>query len=139
MANIKSQIKRNRQNEKRVERNKAVRTALKTSTKKIRAAVDAGDAEEATARQREAARSLDKAVAKGIVHKRTAARRKSRLAKEAGLRFDWQARRYQQQARNFSMVQLVALHDRITEVDRALKSGAIGEVVMPTLVTSIAG
>jgi small subunit ribosomal protein S20 len=83
MANIKSQIKRNRQNEKRVERNKAVRTALKTSTKKIRAAVDAGDAEEATARQREAARSLDKAVAKGIVHKRTAARRKSRLAKAA--------------------------------------------------------
>jgi small subunit ribosomal protein S20 len=81
MANIKSQIKRNKQNEKRAERNKAVRTALKTSTKKIRTAVDAGDAEEAQARQRETARSLDKAVAKGIVHKRTAARRKSRLAK----------------------------------------------------------
>jgi small subunit ribosomal protein S20 len=84
MANIKSQIKRNKQNEKRAERNKAVRTALKTSTKKIRTAVDAGDAEEAQARQRETARSLDKAVAKGIVHKRTAARRKSRLAKAAG-------------------------------------------------------
>jgi small subunit ribosomal protein S20 len=83
MANIKSQIKRNRQNEKRAERNKAVRTALKTSTKKIRTAVDAGDAEEAQARQRETARSLDKAVAKRIVHKRTAARRKSRLAKAA--------------------------------------------------------
>jgi small subunit ribosomal protein S20 len=83
MANIKSQIKRNKQNEKRGERNKAVRTALKTSTKKIRTAVDAGDAEEAMARQREAARALDKAVAKGIVHKRTAARRKSRLAKAA--------------------------------------------------------
>jgi small subunit ribosomal protein S20 len=81
MANIKSQIKRNKQNEKRGERNKAVRTALKTSTKKIRTAVDAGDAEEAQAGQREAARALDKAVAKGIVHKRTAARRKSRLAK----------------------------------------------------------
>ena len=81
MANIKSQIKRNKQNEKHAERNKAVRTALKTSTKKIRTAVDAGDAEEAQARQRETARSLDKAVAKGIVHKRTAARRKSRLAK----------------------------------------------------------
>jgi small subunit ribosomal protein S20 len=81
MANIKSQIKRNKQNEKRAERNKAVRTALKTSTKKIRTAVDAGDAQEATARQRENARALDKAVAKGIVHKRTAARRKSRLAK----------------------------------------------------------
>ena len=84
MANIKSQIKRNKQNEKHAERNKAVRTALKTSTKKIRAAVDAGDAEEAQARQRETARSLDKAVAKGIVHKRTAARRKSRLAKAVG-------------------------------------------------------
>jgi small subunit ribosomal protein S20 len=45
--------------------------------------VDAGDAEEATALQREAARALDKAVAKGIVHERTAARRKSRLAKAA--------------------------------------------------------
>jgi small subunit ribosomal protein S20 len=84
MANIKSQIKRNKQNEKRAERNKAVRTALKTSTKKIRTAVDSGDAEEAQARQRETARSLDKAVAKGIVHKRTAARRKSRLAKAVG-------------------------------------------------------
>jgi small subunit ribosomal protein S20 len=83
MANIKSQIKRNKQNEKRAERNKAVRTALKTSTKKIRTAVNAGDAEEAQVRQRETARSLDKAVAKGIVHKRTAARRKSRLAKAA--------------------------------------------------------
>jgi small subunit ribosomal protein S20 len=84
MANIKSQIKRNKQNEKRAERNKAVRTALKTSSKKIRTAVGAGDAEEAQARQRENARALDKAVAKGIVHKRTAARRKSRLAKAAG-------------------------------------------------------
>jgi DNA polymerase III subunit delta len=63
----------------------------------------------------------------------------AQVAKEAGLRFDWQARRYQQQARNFSLAQLVAIHDRITEADRALKSGAIGEVVMPTLVTSIAG
>jgi DNA polymerase-3 subunit delta len=62
----------------------------------------------------------------------------AQVAKEAGLRFDWQARRYQQQARNFSMVQLVALHERITEADRALKSGAAGDVVMPTLVTAIA-
>jgi small subunit ribosomal protein S20 len=83
MANIKSQIKRNRQNAKRAERNKAVRTSLKTSTKKVRAGVAAGDAEESTARQREAARALDKAAGKGIVHKRTAARRKSRLAKAA--------------------------------------------------------
>jgi DNA polymerase III subunit delta len=63
----------------------------------------------------------------------------SQVAKEAGLRFDWQARRYQQQARNFSMFQLVTLHDRITEADRALKSGATGDVVMPSLVTAIAG
>jgi small subunit ribosomal protein S20 len=83
MANIKSQIKRNKQNEKRGERNKTVRTALKTSTKKVRAAVTAGDAEEAIALQREAARALDKAVSKGIVHHRTAARRKSRLARAA--------------------------------------------------------
>jgi DNA polymerase-3 subunit delta len=62
----------------------------------------------------------------------------AQVAKEAGLRFDWQARRYQQQARNFSMAQLVTVHDRITEADRALKSGATGDVVMPTLVTSIA-
>jgi len=84
MANIKSQIKRNRQNAKREQRNKAVRTALKTSTKKVRLAVASGDADEATARQREAARALDKAAARGIVHPRTAARRKSRLAKAAG-------------------------------------------------------
>ncbi len=83
MANIKSQIKRNKQNEKRGERNKTVRTALKTSTKKVRLAITSGDAEAATTQQREAARALDKAVAKGIVHKRTAARRKSRLAKAA--------------------------------------------------------
>jgi small subunit ribosomal protein S20 len=81
MANIKSQKKRNRQNEKRGERNKTVRTALKTSTKKVRVAIAAGEADGATALQREAARALDKAVSKGIVHKRTAARRKSRLAK----------------------------------------------------------
>jgi small subunit ribosomal protein S20 len=83
MANIKSQIKRNRQNAKRAERNKAVRTALKTSTKKVRVAVAGGDADAAAGQAREAARALDKAVSRGIVHKRTAARRKSRLAKAA--------------------------------------------------------
>ena len=83
MANIRSQIKRNRQNAKRQERNKAVRTALKTSTKKVRQAVEAGDVETARILQRETARALDKAVSRGIVHHRTAARRKSRLAKAA--------------------------------------------------------
>jgi DNA polymerase III subunit delta len=60
------------------------------------------------------------------------------VAKQAGLRFDWQARRYQQQATNFSLQELVALHDRIAEADRALKSGAPGDVVMPTLIAAIA-
>jgi DNA polymerase III subunit delta len=62
----------------------------------------------------------------------------SQLAKAAGLRFDWQARRYQQQARNFSLAQLVTIHGRIVEADRALKSGATGDVVMPALVAAIA-
>jgi small subunit ribosomal protein S20 len=83
MANIKSQIKRNRQNEKRAERNKAVRTALKTSTKKVRVTAAGGDSDGATERAREASRDLDKAASRGIVHKRTAARRKSRLARAA--------------------------------------------------------
>lgn len=81
MANIKSQIKRNRQNAKRHERNKAAKSALKTSTKKVQSAVAGGDADAATEQFREVARALDKAASKGILHKRTAARRKSRLAK----------------------------------------------------------
>jgi DNA polymerase-3 subunit delta len=60
------------------------------------------------------------------------------LARAAGLRFDWQARRYQQQARNYSMEQLIFLHERLVEADRAMKSGASADVVMPTLVTAIA-
>jgi small subunit ribosomal protein S20 len=83
MANIKSQIKRNKQNEKRNERNKAVRTSLKTATKKVQVSVTEGDAEAAQANAHEAARALDKAASKGVVHKRTAARRKSRLMKSA--------------------------------------------------------
>jgi small subunit ribosomal protein S20 len=83
MANIKSQIKRNHQNERRRERNKSVRSALKTSTKKARTAVAEGDAGTAQARTLEATRALDKAASKGVIRKRTAARRKSRLAKAA--------------------------------------------------------
>jgi small subunit ribosomal protein S20 len=82
MANIKSQIKRNKQNETRRERNKAVKSALKTSQKKVQTAISDGDADEAVARQREAARALDKAASKGVLHKRTVARKKSRLAKQ---------------------------------------------------------
>ena len=80
VANIKSQIKRNRQNEAARVRNKTVRTSLKTSAKKVRSAAGA---DEAQALYRDAARSLDKAASKGVLHKRTAARRKSRLARAA--------------------------------------------------------
>jgi small subunit ribosomal protein S20 len=83
VANIKSQIKRNRQNVKAHERNKAVRTSLKTATKKARSAIAAGDAEAASAHARAASKAYDEAVSKGIVHKRTAARHKSRLVKAA--------------------------------------------------------
>jgi len=83
MANIKSQKKRNIQNEKRHQRNVATKSALKTSTKKVHAAAAAGDGEAATTAQLEAAWALDKAASRGILHKKTAARRKSRLAKAA--------------------------------------------------------
>ena len=80
MANIKSQIKRNRQNEGRRVRNKAVRSELRTAAKKVRTAAAEGT-EESTALFRQATRALDRAASKGILHKRTAARRKSRLAR----------------------------------------------------------
>ena len=78
MANIKSQIKRNRQNEKRRLRNKAVRSELRTRAKSaVNAATEGGDnLEEAT---RLAIKKLDKAASKGVIHKNQAARRKSRL------------------------------------------------------------
>lgn len=80
MANIKSQIKRNRQNEKANERNRAVRSELKTRTKRVEAAVDAG--EDATELLQDAIKRIDQATAKGVLHKNTAARRKARLAKK---------------------------------------------------------
>jgi small subunit ribosomal protein S20 len=81
VANIKSQIKRNRQNEGRRLRNKAVRTQLKTAAKKVRTAVTEGEAEAAGRELSAVIRQLDKAASKGVVHKRAAARRKSRLTK----------------------------------------------------------
>jgi small subunit ribosomal protein S20 len=81
MANIKSQIKRNRQNEAARERNKAVRSSLKTHARRFRSAADAGDKEAATAAYREAARAFDKAASKGVLHRNTAANRKSSMAK----------------------------------------------------------
>jgi DNA polymerase III subunit delta len=61
------------------------------------------------------------------------------LARAAGLRFEWQARRYRDQARRFSLEELVALHGEVVEADRALKSGGAGDVVLPVLVSRIAG
>jgi small subunit ribosomal protein S20 len=81
VANIKSQIKRNKQNEKARQRNKAVKSSLKTSVRKFREAADTGDLDEATLAMRTAVRSLDKAASKGVIHKRQAANRKSAIAK----------------------------------------------------------
>jgi DNA polymerase III delta subunit len=61
------------------------------------------------------------------------------LARAAGLRFEWQARRYREQARRYSLEELVAIHTRVVEADRALKSGASGDVVLPVLIGRIAG
>ncbi|MGY2702818.1 MULTISPECIES: 30S ribosomal protein S20 [unclassified Nocardioides] len=83
MANIKSQIKRNKQNEKRHERNKAVKTALKSAVRKFREAADSGDKDTAVALGRDAAQKLDKAASKGVIHKNQAANRKSAIAKKA--------------------------------------------------------
>jgi len=61
------------------------------------------------------------------------------LARAAGLRFDWQARRYREQARRFTLQELVGLHGRVVEADRAMKSGASPDLVLPMLVSVIAG
>ena len=80
MANIKSQIKRNRQNEAANERNKAVRSEVRTRTKRAEAAIASG--EDAEAVTREAVKRIDEAASKGVLHKNTAARRKSRLVRK---------------------------------------------------------
>jgi small subunit ribosomal protein S20 len=80
VANIKSQIKRNKQNEKRRVRNKAVRSELKTRTKAATVAAEQGD-ENLDELTRLAIVRIDKAAAKGVIHKNQAARRKSRLVK----------------------------------------------------------
>ena len=77
MANIKSQIKRVKTNEKRRQRNKSVRSAVRTAVRRFREAVEAGDNDKATELQRAAARALDKAASKGVIHRNPAANRKS--------------------------------------------------------------
>jgi small subunit ribosomal protein S20 len=81
VANIKSQIKRNKQNEAARQRNKAVRTSLKSSVRKFREAVSAGDATQAASCFTEASRELDVAASKGVIHKNQAAKRKAKMAK----------------------------------------------------------
>jgi len=81
MANIKSQMKRNRQNETRHDRNKSLRSELKTRERSTLEAAAAGDAEKALALLREAQKRIDMATTKGVLHAKTAARRKSRLTR----------------------------------------------------------
>jgi len=80
MPNIQSAKKRMRQNVKRRLHNRRVKSTVRTQLGKFRSALERGDAEAARQEFLAAARSLDKAVTRGVVHKRTAARRKSRLA-----------------------------------------------------------
>ena len=82
MANIKSQIKRNRQNEKRRQRNKTVRSELKTRIKAAQTATGEGEADAAD-KTRLAQKRLGKAAAKGTIHRNAAARRTSRLMRSA--------------------------------------------------------
>ena len=77
MANIKSQIKRNKQNETARLRNKAVKSAVKTAVRKAREAIAAGDKAAAAAAAIDAGKALDKAAQKGVLHKNQAANRKS--------------------------------------------------------------
>ena len=81
MANIQSQIKRNKTNEKARIRNKSVKSSLKTAIRKFREAADSGDTATATTLMRDASRALDKAASKGVIHANQAANRKSALAR----------------------------------------------------------
>jgi len=83
VANIKSQIKRVKTNEKAYQRNKSVSSSIKTAVRKFRDAVAKGDAAATTTELRAASKALDIAVAKGVVHRNTAANKKSSMAKAA--------------------------------------------------------
>ncbi|MER7012591.1 30S ribosomal protein S20 [Saccharopolyspora sp. NPDC000359] len=80
MANIKSQMKRIKTNEKNRQRNKAVKSSLKTAIRKFREAAAAGEKEKAIELQRAASKALDKAASKGVIHRNQAANKKSALA-----------------------------------------------------------
>ena len=83
MANIKSQKKRIKTNAKATERNRAVKSELKTVVREARKAVKAGDKDQATKAVATASRKLDKAVSRGVIHKNQAANRKSAIASQA--------------------------------------------------------
>jgi small subunit ribosomal protein S20 len=83
VANIKSQIKRIKTNEKARQRNKSVRSGLKTAIRKFREAADAGDKDRALELGRAASRALDKAASKGVIHDNQAANKKSAIATRA--------------------------------------------------------
>jgi small subunit ribosomal protein S20 len=83
VANIKSQIKRIKTNEKAYLRNKSVSSSIKTAVRKFRDAVAKGDAAATTAELRAASKALDVAVSKGVIHKNAAANKKSSMAKAA--------------------------------------------------------
>ncbi len=84
MANIKSQIKRIRTNEKARLRNKSVKSSVKTAVRRFREAADTGNRDAAVTALREASQALDKAAGKGVIHPNQAANRKSAMAKRAG-------------------------------------------------------
>ncbi|QGN31757.1 30S ribosomal protein S20 [Microlunatus sp. Gsoil 973] len=83
MANIKSQMKRIKTNEVARQRNKAVKSSLRTAVRRFREAAEGGDAEKAQAAARHATRQLDRAASKGVIHKNQAANRKSAIAAHA--------------------------------------------------------
>ena len=83
MANIKSQLKRIKTNEKARQRNKAVKSSLKTSIRRFRTAADAGERDTALEALQVASRQLDKATSKGVIHANQAANKKSAMAKRA--------------------------------------------------------
>ena len=83
MANIKSQLKRIKTNEKARLRNKSVKSSLKTAVRRFREAAETGDVEKASAAARAANRALDKAVSKGVIHANQAANKKSAMAQRA--------------------------------------------------------
>jgi small subunit ribosomal protein S20 len=82
VANIKSQIKRNKTNQKANDRNRAVKSELKTTVRQAREAISSGDKDKAQAALKVATTKLDKAVSKGVLHKNQAANRKSAIAKK---------------------------------------------------------